>query len=90
MTATAEPCLAAPSPAVTALFRRLQALEDAIAFRRARVSARCGDCDRARGRCDDHACDLMLIAGYERDARELSAAIGQHIDGGSVAHDRPA
>jgi hypothetical protein len=46
----------------------LQALEDAIAYRRARVTAPCPDC-AARGQmCDDHACDLDLIAAYRRTA----------------------
>jgi hypothetical protein len=47
-------------------FQRLQALEDAIAYRRARVGAPCADCEAtAPGRkCDDHARDLELIAEY--------------------------
>jgi hypothetical protein len=51
-------------------FQRLQALEDAIAYRRARVAAPCPDCGAAvrDGRCDDHACDVDLIAGYQRAA----------------------
>jgi hypothetical protein len=50
--------------------QRLQALEDAIAYRRARIAVPCAGC-RAAGagnRCDDHACDLDLIAGYQRAA----------------------
>ena len=58
------------------LLRQLQALEDAIVLRRARAGAYCCDCDESPGgRCDDHACDLRLIAGYEQDARALSATI---------------
>jgi hypothetical protein len=51
-------------------FQRLQALEDAIAYRRARVAVPCPDCGAAGpgGRCDDHACDLHLIAGYQQAA----------------------
>ena len=51
-------------------FQRLQALEDAIAYRRARVTAPCPNCRAAATgeRCDDHACDLHLIAGYQRTA----------------------
>ena len=47
-------------------FQRLQALEDAIDYRRARVAAPCPDCAAAApGRkCDDHARDLRLIAEY--------------------------
>ena len=60
------------------LFRLTQALEDAIVFRRARAGTYCYDCDqRQGGRCDDHACDLDLIAGYEQDVLAISAAIGQ-------------
>jgi hypothetical protein len=60
------------------LFRLAQALQDAIVFRRARAGAYCHDCDQAPGgRCDDHACDVDLIARYEDDARAVSAAIGQ-------------
>ena len=51
-------------------FQRLQALEDAIAYRRARVTAPCPDCPAAATgeRCDDHACDVYLIAAYQRTA----------------------
>lgn len=53
-------------------FQRLQALEDAIAYRRARVTAPCPDCALAApGRkCDDHARDLELIAEYQASARD--------------------
>ena len=52
-------------------FQRLQALEDAIAYRRARVTAACPYCALATpGRkCDDHARDLELIAEYQASAR---------------------
>jgi hypothetical protein len=51
-------------------FQRLQALEDAIAYRRARVTAPCPDCQTATTgeRCDEHACDIHLIAVYQRTA----------------------
>jgi hypothetical protein len=51
-------------------FQRLQALEDAIAYRQARVTAPCSDCGSAASgdRCDEHACDLNLIAAYQRTA----------------------
>ncbi len=48
--------------------QRLQALEDAIAYRRARVSAPCPDCTASGEMCDDHVCDLDLIAAYQRTA----------------------
>jgi hypothetical protein len=55
-----------------ARFQRLQALEDAIAYRRARVTAPCRYCALAApGRkCDDHARDLELIAEYQASARD--------------------
>ena len=53
---------------VQAQCQRLQALEDAIAYRRARVSAPCPDCTASGHMCDDHACDLNLIAIYQRTA----------------------
>ena len=67
------------------LLRLLQALEDALTFRRARSMTLCMDCHLAPEgeRCDDHACDLNLIAGYEKDFREIQAA----VDAG-IARDR--
>jgi hypothetical protein len=53
---------------VRAECQRLQALEDAIAYRRARVTAPCPDCTASSQMCDDHACDLDLIAAYQRTA----------------------
>jgi hypothetical protein len=52
---------------------RLQAFDDAIAYRRARIAAPCVDCNGsdADSRCDDHACDLMLIDAYQRSAAEV-------------------
>ena len=51
-------------------FQRLQALEDAIAYRQARLTTPCPDCESgaAGGRCDDHACDVMLVAAYQQTA----------------------
>jgi hypothetical protein len=49
-------------------FQQLQALEDAIAYRRARAAAPCPDCTADGRRCDDHACDLHLIADYQQAA----------------------
>ncbi len=45
-------------------FQQLQALENAIAYRRARAAAPCPDCTADGRRCDDHACDLQLITAY--------------------------
>jgi hypothetical protein len=52
-------------------FQRLQAFEDAIAYRRARVALPCPDCETAPPgqRCDDHARDLELIAEYLQTVR---------------------
>lgn len=45
-----------------ARFQQLQAFEDAIAYRRARLAEPCPDCGPAR--CDDHATDATLITAY--------------------------
>jgi hypothetical protein len=47
-------------------YRELQALEDAVNFRLARLMAPCLRCEPGAGgdRCDEHACDVALIAGY--------------------------
>jgi hypothetical protein len=63
-------------------FRYLQALEDAVAYRTARVSGPCGDCDRAGGgRCEDHGRDVDLISEYQVAAR----ACGYRIEAGTNA-----
>jgi hypothetical protein len=67
---------AAPTPATRRLYRSLQALEDAIALRRARIAAPCAACtDKAR--CDDHGQDVNLIAGYRQDAQLVIAALAE-------------
>ncbi len=51
-------------------YQRLQALEDALKYRRARIAEPCGACDALPNeQCDDHARDVGLIAEYERAAR---------------------
>jgi hypothetical protein len=55
-------------------FQRLQALEDAIAYRRARAAAPCPDCTASGRTCDDHACDLNLITAYQQTA--IAAILG--------------
>jgi hypothetical protein len=50
------------TPAERARFERVQAYEDAIAYRRARLAVPCADCGLAR--CDDHAADADLITRY--------------------------
>jgi hypothetical protein len=58
---------------ITRLKRRplalLQALDDAITYRRERITAPCPGCLPGKPRCDDHACDLDLITSYHH-ARE--------------------
>jgi hypothetical protein len=69
---TAATTAAAQPAAIRERCQHLQALEDAIRFRRARASAACDDCQRAPdGQCDDHARDTGLISEYERTARQL-------------------
>lgn len=55
-------------------FQELQGLEDAIAFRAARLAQPCPDCDLTEDRCDDHSCDVALVAGY----RQRAAALLKH------------
>ncbi len=62
---------------VQAECQQLQALEDAIAYRRARVSALCPDCTASGQKGDDHACDLNLIAVYQRTAISVLNASSQ-------------
>ena len=54
-------------------YRELQALEDAIKYRQARLAMPCLQCRRltAGVRCDEHACDVALIAGYWQAARSV-------------------
>jgi hypothetical protein len=69
-------------------FQRLQALEDAIAYRRARVSGPCPDCAASGHACDDHACDLQLIAAYQQTAIAAILDVSRRIDAGLADHDR--
>jgi hypothetical protein len=61
-------------------FQHLQALQDAIAYRRARVTAPCPDCTAIGHRCDDHACDLDLIADYQQAAIAAIRDVPSRID----------
>jgi hypothetical protein len=61
-------------------FQQLQALEDAIAYRRARVTAPCPDCTASDRTCDDHACDLNLIADYQQTAMAAILDVPSRID----------
>ena len=60
-------------------FRELQALEDAVNYRLARLAVPCVRCKPAAagGRCDDHACDVTLIAGYLQAAEYAMTALGE-------------
>lgn len=55
-----------PSISERRQFRRMQAFEDAIAYRLARVATPCTDCTASEPgeKCDDHARDLELIDEY--------------------------
>jgi hypothetical protein len=59
----------------SASFQRLQALEDAIRYRTARLAAPCPDCEPGGSRCDEHACDARLIAGYQQAASQLAGSM---------------
>lgn len=62
-------------------FQRLQALEDAIAYRRARVTNPCLDCRTAPGRrCEDHARDLDLIAEYVQTHHRTASELRAHTE----------
>jgi anti-sigma regulatory factor (Ser/Thr protein kinase) len=67
--------LRAAAPGPGSQTQHLQALEDALKFRRARATAPCVDCTTAiNGKCDDHGRDTDLIAEYEQTARQLLKA----------------
>jgi hypothetical protein len=55
----------------------MQAFEDAIDYRRARVAAPCTDCAAADSdeKCDDHARDLELIGEYVDEIERLVTAL---------------
>ena len=60
-------------------YRELQALEDAVNFRLARLIAPCSRCETVAGgaRCDEHACDVALIAGYLEAAHATMSVLSQ-------------
>lgn len=54
-------------PELQRRLRGVQALEDAIAFRLVRLAMPCLECEDAEdGKCDDHACDVLLVEGYRQ------------------------
>jgi hypothetical protein len=60
-------------------YRELQALEDAVNFRLARLMAPCSRCDPIAGgvRYDEHACDVALIAGYLEAAHATMSVLAR-------------
>jgi hypothetical protein len=58
-----------------ARFNQLQALDDAIAFRLARLGEHCTECEAGEpgASCDDHACDVALVARYRERAEAMLA-----------------
>jgi hypothetical protein len=57
----------------------LQALEDAVNYRLARLAVPCVRCKPAAagGRCDEHACDVALIAGYLQAAEDTMTVLAE-------------
>jgi len=71
-------------------FQRLQALEDAICYRTARLAEPCGACGPAdETRCDEHACDLSLIAAYQRSFKDLAGSMTAARERARAAHRKP-
>ena len=68
-------------------FQYLQALEDAIAYRRARTTAPCADCRASGRRCDDHACDLQLITAYQQRAMAAIGDVSARVHATLAGHD---
>jgi hypothetical protein len=71
-------------------YRELQAL-DAVNFRLARLMTPCPRCEPVAGgvRCDEHACDVALIAGYLEAAHATMAVLSRasgatRRDGGTL------
>ena len=64
-------------------FQDLQALEDAVNYRLARLALPCEHCepDAAGGWCDEHACDVALIAGYLQAAEVTMAELARVTQG---------
>ena len=66
--------LTAPRSRRSRSYTHLQALDDAIRYRMARLEAPCRKC-RPRGLCHDHACDRNLLAAYHRMAQTAVAEL---------------
>jgi hypothetical protein len=65
---TSQPGKTRYPPVPHPTFLRETTLEDAIAYRLARLAAPCPDCgnDPAANRCTDHLCDLDLLVIYHK------------------------
>lgn len=66
--------LAAPRSRPPGSYTHRQALDDAIRYRTARLTATCRKC-RSGALCHDHACDLSLLAAYRRMAQTAVAEL---------------
>jgi hypothetical protein len=64
----------APPPGRPHSCAHLQALDDAISYRAARLRVRCRTC-RPGALCHAHACDLKLLETYHEMARAAVAAL---------------
>jgi len=64
----------APPPSRPGSFAHLQALDDAMSYRAARVRAPCRRCRPCKP-CDAHACDLNLLDAYREMAEAAVAAL---------------
>jgi hypothetical protein len=62
---TGQPAALPPPPGRPRSCAPLQAMDDAVNFRRARLAIHCPDCHLG-ARCDDHDADLALIETYEQ------------------------
>jgi hypothetical protein len=64
-----------------ARFLQMQAYEDAVAYRSARLAIPCPGC--GQDRCDEHAVDASLIGWYRQAAAERGQAIAAGRAGSS-------
>ena len=72
-------------------FQRLQALEDAICYRTARLAEPCGSCGpTGETQCDEHACDVSLIAAYQRSFKDLAGSMTAARERARAAHGQPS
>jgi hypothetical protein len=72
------------APEVAAGMQQLQCLDDAIAFRLARLAQPCADCSPGSP-CHDHASDHGLIGDYRRRHGRILAEVLAGVDPAEVA-----